>query len=106
MAKKKIKKMVTKTIPWKITPFFIDMDEKQFQERISIMPVKILLNEYAIACEEIGKIIAKFPDKYYDKKEYLDISARAYDLKMQVMKRFHELEDHVEVMDYYRNIDC
>jgi hypothetical protein len=106
MAKKKIKKMVTKTIPWKIAPFFIDMDEKQFQERISIMPVKILLNEYATACEEIGKIIAKFPDKYYDKKEYLDISARAYDIKMQVMKRFHELEDHVEVMDYYRNIDC
>ena len=106
MAKKKIKKIVTKTIPWKMPPFFIDMDEKQFQERIRLMPVKVLLNEYAIACEEIGKIIAKFPDNYYDKKDYLDISARAYDIKMQIMKKFHDLEDHLEVMDYYRNIEC
>jgi hypothetical protein len=63
------------------------MDEKQFQDRISIMPVKVLLNEYANACEEIGKIIQKFPEKYYDRKDYIDISSRAYDIKMQVMKK-------------------
>ena len=101
--RKKTKKKV-KTLPFHIVSDLMKLDDKQLRERLQRMPMGILLREHMMICEDLGRMIERDPEGYYDNKDWAKPCEIAYMIKEEIMKKYHSVVEQIETVEYFSDI--
>lgn len=111
MAKRKLK-LETTTFPWHpegALSWILNLPREKFENRIKMMPISLLLEEYGYLREAQGCLIEQF--KKQSGKDYFN-DARSKELRRRtemvidrIQKRVYNYQDALEQMDYFTAID-
>jgi hypothetical protein len=102
MRKKNTKKV--KTLPFRISSDLMKLDDKELRERLQRMPVNILLREHMVLCEDLGRMIERDPEGYYDNKDWAKPCEIVYMIKEEIMRKYHSVIEQIETVEYFSDI--